>query len=206
MRSLTSYLPTRRGLLILAGLLASVYAVVVLIYVPFISDLGLRTAFSVSLNSPPRSFQGQPIPQPGDKVVKLGDEEIKNWIELLNAPWRLRERLEHTENPDWAWRVTEGDEESILIKAHFRRDLADGPLFITGWCKLDHLPLEEVAPTILWFILKMMPATRRRGGPFLFAVRRHPGRVHGRLSLGAHRDPAGSAVGLHGQRGHAAGR
>src|SRR5437870_5514840 len=90
---------TRRGLLILAGIMVFAYAVIILLYVQSIPDLGIRSAFSTVINSQPRPYEGE-IPQKGDVVYRVGDIPINHWADLLNAPFRLRDRLEASVSPE----------------------------------------------------------------------------------------------------------
>src|SRR6185312_9868773 len=53
-RGFLAHLLTRRGLLILAGLVVFFYALGVLLYVQSVPHLGLRTAFSTALKAAPR--------------------------------------------------------------------------------------------------------------------------------------------------------
>src|ERR1700676_2345037 len=69
---------TRRGLLILAGILAFSYAVVILLYVQSIPDIGLRSAFTTAIMGQPEPVKGL-RPQEGDEVSMVGDIEIKTW-------------------------------------------------------------------------------------------------------------------------------
>ena len=69
--TLPGQLFTRRGLLILAGVLVCLYSVFVLVYVQAIPDLGLRTAFSTGLKAPPRGYQPIDGPQPSSKRAFL---------------------------------------------------------------------------------------------------------------------------------------
>src|SRR6266568_3066754 len=87
LRFLQAAFLTRRGLLILAGTVAFSYAVVVLVYVQSIPDLGLRSAFSPAIMGQVRPVEGA-VPQEGDVVTMVGDIPIKTWADLLNSPFR----------------------------------------------------------------------------------------------------------------------
>src|SRR5207244_5571141 len=121
---------TRRGLLILAGLIIFLYALAVLLYVQSAPDLGLRTAFSVHLKAAPRKDRytpaGNSTPRAGDKVVRVGNLDIDTWPKMLAAPQQLQRRLAGVPPnpvPEWAsdWaKVKPGhreDEEVLFIKA-----------------------------------------------------------------------------------------
>jgi transcriptional regulator with GAF, ATPase, and Fis domain len=154
LRQISSFL-TKRALLILAGLLACTYALAVVVYLQQIPDLGLRTAFSSNLNSRPLFYlpePGWPTPEPGDKVVEVGELPIENWTTLLNAPFRVRDRI--AKGDPGGIKKSDGD---YLVFTRFQRNLPDGSVVSSsGWCKLGYLPWEELAPTVLWFVLKMM--------------------------------------------------
>src|SRR5262245_7733820 len=80
-----------RGLLTLAGIVACIYAIAVLIYVQSIPDLGLHSAFSPAIKGQPHSVSG-PQPIEGDVVTQVGDIAVHTWADLLNAPFHLRDR------------------------------------------------------------------------------------------------------------------
>src|ERR1700704_500368 len=84
---------SRRGLLIFAGAVVCAYALVVLFYVQWVPDLGLKSVFGTQIKSPPniyRADQSERRPKAGDTVELVGDEPIHSWADLLNAPFRLR--------------------------------------------------------------------------------------------------------------------
>jgi transcriptional regulator with GAF, ATPase, and Fis domain len=150
-------LATRRGLLILAGTLVCLYAAVVLIYVQSLPDLGLRSSFDPILKDVPHRFKAGPggeQAQPGDRVVKIGDKPISTWPDLLGAPHYLAKRLAAGPLPSWARQVPGEDEPEVEV--HFARDVPGRAVTFSGWCVLGRLPLEELAPAVLWFLLKMM--------------------------------------------------
>src|SRR5437870_3568820 len=87
---------TRRGLLILAGSVAFCYAVIVLLYVQSIPDIGLRTAFSPEIKRQTHPYDG-PTLEEGDTVTMVGDIAINTWADLLNSPFYLRNRLQEAD-------------------------------------------------------------------------------------------------------------
>jgi transcriptional regulator with GAF, ATPase, and Fis domain len=146
-------------LLILAGTLVCLYAAVVLIYVQSLPDLGLRSSFDPILKAVPHRFETPPggeQPRPGDRVLEIGDKQIATWPDLLGAPQYVARRLETPGSlPDWVRQ--EAGEDSPRIRVRFAREAPGrGKVTFTGWCVLGRLPLEELAPTVLWFLLKMM--------------------------------------------------
>src|SRR5437762_6378297 len=85
----------RKLLLILAGIGAGLYALTVLAYVQSNPDIGLRCAFhpTVLLAHPEyaRTDNGRfRPPQPGDRIVQVGDRPVESWPELLKALVVLR--------------------------------------------------------------------------------------------------------------------
>src|SRR5690349_9853559 len=86
---------SRRGLLIFAGTVVCIYALVVLFYVQSVPDLGLKSIFGTEIKSAPVTFRPDAsglTPRAGDTVVEVGDEAIRTWPDLLNAPFRLHNR------------------------------------------------------------------------------------------------------------------
>jgi len=157
---------TRRGLLILAGILAFSYAVVILVYVQSIPDIGLRSAFRPTIMGQAKPFEGA-RPEEGDEVTMVGDIEIKTWADLLNAPFHLRDSLrgisdtelapelaEQAPLPAWAKKVSVEGTEATAVRIAFRKPGAD--VSLECWCVLGKLPLQDLVPSILWFILEVM--------------------------------------------------
>ncbi|HWY86593.1 MAG TPA: GAF domain-containing protein, partial [Gemmataceae bacterium] len=157
---------TRRGLLILAGILAFAYAVVILIYVQSIPDIGLRSAFRPNIMGQAKPFEGA-RPEEGDEVTMVGDIEIKTWADLLNAPFHLRDSLrgisgtelapefaELAPLPAWAKKVSVEGTEATAVRVAFRKPGAN--VSLECWCVLGKLPLQDLVPSILWFILEVM--------------------------------------------------
>jgi transcriptional regulator with GAF, ATPase, and Fis domain len=162
---LTDILKSRRGWLVAAAVYACCYAFAVLVYLVLGPDLGLRSAFSTALKAAPSAHSFLPgdeglTPKPGDKVVKLGNQEIQTWSDLLAAPHRLRDQL-GTQSADsqqsWAKRENAAGVETIYVKALFVREGTAGEpaQSFGGWCRLGTLPLAELLPTLLWFFLKL---------------------------------------------------
>jgi transcriptional regulator with GAF, ATPase, and Fis domain len=158
-------LAQKRSWLMLVGLGVCCYALTVVIYVESAPDLGLRSAFSPHLKAAPSARMYKPanpggaMPTGGDSVVRLGDLDINTWPDLLAAPRTLRDRLaavQRSELPPWATRETVDGEEVTLVRAQFVRTAADGTVTpVDGWCHVGTLPLEDILPTLLWFVLKL---------------------------------------------------
>jgi transcriptional regulator with GAF, ATPase, and Fis domain len=153
-------LPSRRGLLGLAGALALIYALAVLWYVRSTPDLGFKSAFSPVVKGKPRDVMAGPegtLPRAGDRIVQVGDLSITTWPELLLAPLKLQQWLDaHSSLPSWA-KAPVDDGEGFQVRVLFERDSEDGgkPQRFTAWCKLGPPHLDELAPSLLWFCLKL---------------------------------------------------
>src|SRR5260370_11751814 len=84
-------LPWRKQLLIIAGALSFIYAIIVLWYVHSMPDIGLRSAFDNSV----KRFDGELLqmptggsnfsPQEEDRILKLGGLPVLTWSNLLQA-------------------------------------------------------------------------------------------------------------------------
>lgn len=154
------YRITRRPFLSLfLGALAFLYAFSLLIYVQFIPDLGLRSAFTAVLKAEPKNVDG-PVPPVGSVVKRVGDHEIKNWSNLVKAPFWVQRDLAYIENagsppPDWVKIEDQGsDEPRTLIRIEYEPPGQPG-VIKAAWCQLGHLPADERIPTVLWFLLKV---------------------------------------------------
>lgn len=144
---------TRRGLLVVSGIVAVSYAVTVLLYAQMLPDLGLRTAFSKAIRGPIAPVEG-PTPAVGDEVVKIGDLEIRWWPDLLNAPPKLDAELQQVERwPEWAKKAEVAGERTVLVRMTFKQ--RDSGQLQESWFALAQLPLADMIPSILWFFLKL---------------------------------------------------
>jgi transcriptional regulator with GAF, ATPase, and Fis domain len=141
---------TRRGLLILAGATAVAYAVIVLFFVQSMPDLGLRSAFGLSILGQPRSGDLRQ----GDIVTEVGDITMNTWADLLNAPFVLDQRLRAAEWPgDWAKKDEIDGYSQTRVRVSFTRSGVEGAK--QTWCVLGNLPLKDLVPSVLWFILEV---------------------------------------------------
>ncbi len=154
----------RRCLLILAAVLVCAHAIGVLAYILSMPDLGLRSAFGKEIRTKPRFFQpdqpGGLTPRGGDEVVQVADEPIDSWPELLGMPRRVRTTLEGSAASDWpAWarRDHHDGHDLILVHAVFQRIDPDTghKTLLHGWLALGGLPVDDLVPTTLWFLLKL---------------------------------------------------
>ncbi|MFO0964664.1 MAG: sigma 54-interacting transcriptional regulator [Gemmataceae bacterium] len=137
--------------------MVSAYSLYVLYFVQTIPDLGLRTIFTPVLRSSPQVRphlnENQVLPQRGDQILSVGDISLKWWPHLLNAPFRIERELRDAKVlPGWAKEFHEGDEHGIAVDVRFKREGVAQP--IAFWCVLGEPPLEDVVPSVLWFVLK----------------------------------------------------
>ncbi|HXG13338.1 MAG TPA: sigma 54-interacting transcriptional regulator [Gemmataceae bacterium] len=161
----------RRLLILAAGLLVCSFTLGVLTYVLSIPYLPLRCAFSQGshvpvINRVDHEFlypaapeQRAPLVGEGDTVVMLGDQAIRTWPQLLRKMRDLRTEQPQVECPtlpplDLPPDVTHlraGGEN--LVRVQLRR-AGDGHLY-SVWCRLGSVPLDALAPSLLWAFLKV---------------------------------------------------
>jgi transcriptional regulator with GAF, ATPase, and Fis domain len=138
----------RRFAIIVSAVAACAYAVGVLAYVMVTPDIGVRCAFTPVVNHFDRSFLYPDQPdQEGlhddDTIVQLGDQETKNWAQIVRAlidP--KRESKNHL--------VVNGQE---IIRVCYVRAGEDKQREV--WLIVGRPPLETLAPSVLWFLLKI---------------------------------------------------
>ena len=69
------------------------YAIVVLVYVQTIPDIGLKTIFGTTIRAsiPLDEYNPGPIhPEKGDEIVEIAGMPVDYWPDVLNAPFALR--------------------------------------------------------------------------------------------------------------------
>jgi transcriptional regulator with GAF, ATPase, and Fis domain len=151
---------SRRTLLMAAGVFSVGYAIAILVLVPFVPTLGLRTLFDLSTRDVADGFiqPGERIPSEGDRITEVGIKPMRVWPDLINAPKQILEQRPaiesgmHEGTVPWA----RDDGHALFIRVRFEN--AEGS-YVT-WCKLGHLSASELLPSFLWFFLKL----------FLFSV------------------------------------
>src|SRR5687767_7583909 len=132
----------RRNLVFSCGFLICIYALAVLFYALTVPSLGLATTFSTELNRKPINFlpdEGSSrSPQVGERVIRVGDEKIESWADLLQSPSRLRDQLETALHAGaalpWAKTSPDGDYVRVVFRAETGEEFA-------GWCLLGNLSL-----------------------------------------------------------------
>ena len=162
-------------ILILAGGLVGVYAIGIILYVPFTPDIGIRCAFSPTVKRVHASLTDQ-LPAAGDTLVQVGnfqfpEKKSECWAQvLLLRELNLRSRSldeqalglqkRQEENQDWSLVNFKGEtilkqnsegEKFVLVR--FR--VAGNDQLREVWSKIGRLPLHELGPSILWFVLKL---------------------------------------------------
>src|SRR5262245_58014447 len=93
-------LVSRRFLLTAAGVFSVGYALTILVLIPFVPTLGLRTLVDCSLRQVDEGFiaPGEPLPKEGDTVIGVGNQLIRVWPDLIKAPETLHRQqaaIEH---------------------------------------------------------------------------------------------------------------
>jgi transcriptional regulator with GAF, ATPase, and Fis domain len=142
----------RKTLFVLAGVLALAYALVVLCYVPFAPDIGLRCAFTPVIKEVDASFLAAvDHPEKGDTLVAVGDYPIESsprlWAQVLLH--RALTKLEGKEGPG----IRQGPhgEQQVLVKYRHQ----PGGELLDAWLPVRRLPFRELIPSLLWFLLKV---------------------------------------------------
>src|SRR5262249_50541704 len=102
---------------------------------------------------PPGVDPGTPLRR-GDVIQQVGDWPVITWPDLLAAPHVVSNKVA---NPSitWPWlqRVQVDGSKVLLVQVRFAR--AGSPGLLQGWCVIGPPPIEEVMPTLLWFLLNM---------------------------------------------------
>src|SRR5215467_3604462 len=94
----------RRFLIILATFLVCGYAVGVLGYVLATPEIGVRCAFTPVVNHFYTEFLYPPGQEPlreGDRIVRLGNQPVGNWLELLRKLNHLRDEPSEVAEGSW---------------------------------------------------------------------------------------------------------
>jgi transcriptional regulator with GAF, ATPase, and Fis domain len=158
--------PTRRrGWIVLAGLLVGGYAGWVLLYVVAMPEIGVRCAFTPVVNHFYPQFlypEGQKTTlRQGDVITRLGDDEVASWSDLLRTMIQLRQQEAEPAGEETAQEVVEGRPvgrtflrlgAEKVVRVEFVRP-GSGPQAV--WCRLGPSPVESLAPSVLWFFLKI---------------------------------------------------
>ncbi len=143
----------RQILLFAIGSGVVVYAICVLVHASSSYELGIRSILTPQVIGEPHAIEGDRLgvmPRSGDLIVTVGDEEIRTWADLLEAPGKIHHRLEDPSFvPDWVKR-----EPQLLVKIEYRRPLSENPDELHfAWCPLGRFP-RDLIPSLIWLFLK----------------------------------------------------
>ncbi|HEY7308412.1 MAG TPA: sigma 54-interacting transcriptional regulator [Gemmataceae bacterium] len=171
----------RRLAILVASILVCAYTLGVSFYVMLTPDIGVRCAFFPVVNQ----FNDDFLFQQGDfqkdtkayqleqddQIVRLGDRPVSNWAQILHKLVRLRpqdaekgtladlepDSGEKSAPPRKTHLVVE-DQEVIWVR-FVRPSDPPGPegkpAERTVWLRVGRPPLETLAPSVLWFFLKI---------------------------------------------------
>jgi len=154
----------RRLAIVASAVLVFAYAAGVLSYVMLMPDIGVRCAFTPVINSfNNRYFFAPASPNAGppsgeDEIVRIGDKEVSNWVEILhelNVLRRNQVRLgrEQDLQPDSGQtHLTIAGQEVLRIGY---KSAADGKIYEV-WLRVGRPPYERLVPSLLWFSLKIL--------------------------------------------------
>jgi transcriptional regulator with GAF, ATPase, and Fis domain len=163
----------RRVTIGVAAFLVLAYAVAVVAYVLITPDVGIRCAFSTTVNYFYPDFlypAGQEPLRPGDEILSVDGRRIESWShflrtrdELLGPPVRPVNGLRAevlAEDPADA-NLVDGKTRLLLddipiVRIDYRRsgESANSPPR-TVWCRIGGAPLETLVPSVLWFVVKI---------------------------------------------------
>jgi transcriptional regulator with GAF, ATPase, and Fis domain len=160
MTNIVSSIPYRKIGLFAAGALALVYALSVLSYVPWTPDIGLRCAFTRSIQFvdarqlTPESEDD--LPEVGDSLVRVGKDLLVQNVEGPPRLWAqvllLRSLINlRSESDSAVLRTTDSGAREVRVEFRSQKDAQ----LHAVWCRLGHLPLEQLIPSVLWFFLKL---------------------------------------------------
>jgi hypothetical protein len=130
------------------------YALSVLYATRLIPDIGLQCAFSLEVIRVDarqlRRNADEPLPRIKDRIVRIGEQKISTWPQILIELGKLRDQPKDSDNRTHTFL---NGEEVLLVELERPGD-RERP-FTTVWCVLDRAPLDSLLPSILWFFLKL---------------------------------------------------
>ncbi|MGF1581715.1 MAG: sigma 54-interacting transcriptional regulator [Gemmataceae bacterium] len=155
---------TKRNFLVLAGIIACFYAVAVMYHVSTVNDVGIKTLLTpkvcafIRSPSPEELESGPRLPDKHDIVVKIGPKPVTNWPTLLRTPREIHQQIEDAGTVPTQLRpfvrLTTANTIEVLVEFAAAEDVNGEKIKV--WRALEPLPFEEVVPTILWFVLKIL--------------------------------------------------
>jgi hypothetical protein len=156
----------RRTWILVAALLVCGYAACVLGYVLTTPEIGVRCAFTPVVNYFYPAFLSpeQQLPlHEGDVIVQVADQPVENWSHLLRKMLQLRdetpESIEGLSAKDLVAGRAPAESNFIaldgqkLVRVVYERPGSPGRRIV--WCRLGRSPIETLAPSVLWFFLKI---------------------------------------------------
>ncbi|MBV8556723.1 MAG: hypothetical protein JO116_14265, partial [Planctomycetaceae bacterium] len=99
-----------RAFLMVAALLVLFYSIAVIVMVAWMGDIGIRCVFSTEVREAiPEGYEwiGK-RPRPGDTLRKIGDFEIRNYIDYVRAMRAIGQRVGQKVAVSWEGRDGEG--------------------------------------------------------------------------------------------------
>jgi len=149
--------------IVIALFLVCAYATGVISYVMLTPDIGVRCAFTPVVNhfNPEFLFESDADPLQGDDtIVQIGDQEVSNWAQILHELVDLRQKkgepgteADLRSESGKTHLVINGEE---IIRVRYARIIGpDETTIRTVWLEVGRPPLETLAPSLLWFLLKI---------------------------------------------------
>jgi transcriptional regulator with GAF, ATPase, and Fis domain len=164
----------RRRVLLGLGVLVCVYAVVVVLYARYTTDIGLGCTFGTEIQkldsdyAPPET-EGADQPQLGDHLVQVGPKAIATWSDFLHAladldqpdlfprlrvgPDTAFESLEQLEQKS-SHVIQRGSQE--FVRVVLEHNEASGVRRFACWRVIGPPPWQETAHSLLWFSVKIV--------------------------------------------------
>jgi transcriptional regulator with GAF, ATPase, and Fis domain len=154
-----------RAIILVGGLLVAAYVLGVLLHVLLLPEIGLRCAFSSTVNHfysdylyPPEKQQ-EPL-RLHDQIVKLGNHPVTSWPLLMRYLFHLdREEAVPATRQDLFLPLDKQPggvvlvDDQKLVRVEFRRPGEDTDRY--AWCRIGTTPVESLLPTILYLILNL---------------------------------------------------
>ncbi len=150
--------------IVAATVLVFAYAGGVISYVMMMPDIGVRCAFTPVVNHFNERFYFEPAsrnakpPSGDDKIVRIGDADVSNWVQILHELNVLRSSTVETGTMDdlrsdagKTHLIVDGKE---IVRVGYQ-SAVEGVLHEV-WLRVDRPPYETLVPSLLWFSLKII--------------------------------------------------
>lgn len=152
-----------RATILFCALLVLAYVIGVLVHVLTLPDVGLRCAFSVTVNHFYPEFRYLPGDEPigqNDLIVEIGEDRITSWPQLMRSIAQVRRQLALPATVEDLQKPLALQPGSLLevagqkvIRVGFQRP-GDETVHHT-WLRIGSVPPQTLLPTILYLILKV---------------------------------------------------